>query len=465
MIRRNNKSIFICQITDSHIRVVKSLAGRKHKREFTAFQAEAISSGIGEAEISVRLGKIFKKLGYSNNPVILSLPRHHATCRYLKIPAQSPQEIEKIANLQASRYLPYPANELIIGYQLIRTDKEGYSDINLIIAHKEAVQRYVRMFSQLKITALAIVLNSYGLCNFYSHIQPEAGEPVMLLDFEHDEAELAVVSHKKLLFSRSFKVNGNQSDWYGLFVNEIKKSLDIFLKEVSKELPGKLVVINTKTIPLDLIGAIKREINLPVEPLPPFDDKIISQENSFISLMGLGLEKIEETLNLLPNDIKERSKRASRRKEIMQLSLLALGALLISAAAMAKSLDNKARFLQMLKMKVSDIAKEAAPLEEIDRKLRIIESQGARRVSVLDTLYDLHKIINGQVSLTHFTYEEDGRIILRGEAQELSGVFVFVSQLESAAAFKQFNIKVRYATKRRTQAGESIDFEIICSRK
>jgi hypothetical protein len=59
----DKKSIFICQITDSHIRVVKSPAGRKHKREFTAFQAEAISSGIGEAEISVRLSKIFKKLG------------------------------------------------------------------------------------------------------------------------------------------------------------------------------------------------------------------------------------------------------------------------------------------------------------------------------------------------------------------------------------------------------------------
>ena len=71
----------------------------------------------------------------------------------------------------------------------------------------------------------------------------------------------------------------------------------------------------------------------------------------------------------------------------------------------------------------------------------------------------------GGASLISLTYEQDKHVILHGQASELSRVFEFVARLEKSAVFKNFNVKVRYATKKRIQAGEIIDFEILCTKR
>lgn len=470
---RAKKVIFICQITENALKVVKCIVGTQ-KRKFTAVEIEVLPPDADDKKISERINYLFKKLAYHNNLIIISLPRHNATCRYLKVPTAIPQEIEKIVNLQASRYLPYPADELITAYQLISSDREGYSEINLIIVHKNVIERHLNIFKDLKAPRLSTVLSSYGLYNFFKCIKPEEiGSTVMLIDINAVEAELVITGKKNLLFSRSFKI-GRQPNWENLVIDEINKTRDVYLKEISKEEPRKIIILGANKASQTLVEILSEQLNLSVELLPYnkkiglSDDllnSILNSDHSFGSLIGLGLENVTESLNLLPLDIKEKEKRIAERKTHIQLILFILGIIFILGLAVAKHLDNKVNYLRQLNLELDKIAKEAKPLEEIEKKFKILESQALKKLSALDILYELHGVIPQAVSLVNFSYEEDKYVALRGQALELNSVNAFVSQLQKSEIFKKFSVTLRYAAQKKTSAGEVVDFEINCVKR
>lgn len=471
---KKKKLVFICQITENTLKVMKYKFSHSGKGKSAGLEAQSISPNIDDRQISERLNQIFKRLGYTGNPVIISLPRSQAICRYLKIPTSAPFEIERAANLQAPRYLPYQPDELVTAYQIISTDREGYSNINLVIVHKNLIERYLKIFKEWGPKKLIVILSSYGLSNLYSHIEPQNISPVMLIDTDSEEIELVIVFQKKLLFSRSFKLNINHPQWEKLFIDEVNKTQDAYLKEISNEAVAKIVIFGENKNSGRFKDALNKHLTLPAE-VPFYSQKlnfpkdlcedISNSNNSFCSLVGLGLGDINESLNLLPQERKEEERKTLQHKEQLKLILFILGIIFTLGSGVAKHLDNKSKCLERLKAELSEIAKVAKPLADMEKRLNHMESGLQKRLSSLDILYELHQTTPTQVSLSNVVCEEDNQLVLRGQTQELNSVFNFVSQLEKSALFKDFNIRVRYATKKKIQVGEVIDFEIICLKK
>lgn len=465
------KLIFICQIAETILKVIKFQREANSKGTLLGLEVVTLAQDIDEAQLAQNLNQVFKKLEYKHNPVIVSLSRNYATCRYLKVPTQVPGEIEKIISLQAATYLPYPANELITGFQVVSTDKEGYAHINLVIVHKDIIERYIRIFKELKITNPSIVLSSYGACKLYSFINPKEQGSSMLIDIDSHQVELAITLQNRLSFSRFFKLDRLQSNWQQVFIDEINKTNSAYLKEVSQDTPSKIIILGGCTIPQETLDALGKQIALPLEFLA-YDKKIIiskdvsqdvlNSDNSFASLIGLGLEKADESLNLLPQDIRQRYRNILQRKQDLRLILFVCGIISIFGMAIAKNFDNKAQHLKRLKSELDRIAKEAKSLEEIENRFKLLENQSLKKPSSLDILYELHQVIPANVSLTNLSFEEDNQAVLHGQTPEFNAVFVFVSQLKKSGVFKTFNIEVRHATKKKIQAGEIVDFEIVC---
>jgi hypothetical protein len=466
------KDIFICSLSESALNVLKC-SPRLPRPVFLAFESEEIAVGADEKNIADKLSLLFKKLDYKNNPVILSLNLNQATCRYLKVPALNEQEIENIASLQASRYLPYPAGELISGYQVLFTDKSNYSHINLIIVHKNVINRYLKAFAAAGIRRPDIFLSSYGLTNLYNFLKGQEQNSSLAVELDYSQAQLAIISRKKLLFSRYFKFNRSSLNWQNSFIEEISKTRDAFSKEMSAELPQKIVFISPDALPDLFTQEISSRLNIPVETISfakafAFSDntlsKLISSPSSSTSLVGFGLQEINYSLNLLPSDIREEKKSAARQTERIKITLLICGIILLWVSAIYRNLDNKTTYLKRLKSELNKISAEAKPLEEIEKRIKFSENRSKKTISALDLLSELHKLIPAGISLVNFGYEEENQVVLRGQGSQLNEVFSLVSQLEGSGVFSVFNIKVRYATQKKTQSAEVIDFEIVCAR-
>jgi hypothetical protein len=464
---KKNKTIFVCQLTNSLLKVFKCLPGPK----YNSFQAVAESILLEEDPLvlSKKAQEIFRKLKFRQEPVIVSLPHVHIACRYLKVPTQVPEQIESIVSLQAARYLPYPEEELVTGYELIATDAQGYAYINLVIVHRDIIERMCKIFGVLKIKDLKIILSSYGLTSLYLENKSTVPLPVMLIDIDVDQVELAIIARQKLLFSRHLKWSSTGVDRNEILLNEIRKTERAYLDEVSKERVSRVVVMGNEADGVDLVNflnqkAIASETRSEFYSYSKdFDFKTspeVRPDCSFASLLGLSLGSFNESLNLLPKALKEEVKKASQTKKMTSLFFFVFGILILVSVGIHKSLDNKSRYLGYLKLQLNAIAKEAKPLEEIDKRLELLRERFQRKESGLELYYGLHQIVKTGITLTSFSYRKDSELVLRGQAKELNAILEFVSMLKKFPAFGSFDVKLRYASNKKTKAGDFIDFEI-----
>jgi Tfp pilus assembly PilM family ATPase len=470
---KSKKALFVCSISENMVKLVKSVP-RNSANEISDLEMESLPAGINDAKLSALLSSLFKRLSYANNRVIVSLPVNQATCRYLKIPSLSQKEIQNIACLQAARFLPYPCEELITSFQVLFTDRQGYSHINLTIAHKGIIERYLNIFKTAGINKLDIFLSSYGISNIYSNLRPADKPPVIVVNIDSNHAELVINSNKKMVFNRYFKLNKKQAGWESLFAGEIDKTKDAYLKELKTEPPVKIMLLSNDEPLEQLASIITKIVSLPVETLAyarelkgtgNLPEKLLKFESSFADLIGLGLENLPASLNILPEQVKAQGESGLLLKERLNLSLFVLGIILVLSLTIAKTLDNKTSTLKQLKAELATASKEARPLEEIEKKIRLLEGRTQKTTSALDILFELHKRLPSEISLANLNYEEGKDVSLRGEAAQLNNIFTFVSSLENSSVFKNFAIKVRYATKKRTRSADRIDFEIVCSNK
>lgn len=446
-----------------------------HKRELAVMEYREVPVDADDKAISMELNQVLRKAGYANNPVILSLSRNQATCRYIKIPSNVPSEIERIALLQAPRYFPYQAGELVSGYQVISLDKEGYSDINLTIVHKDLIERYIRILRELKPAKISIALSSYGLSNLYSYAEPDKqSAPVMVAAIDSMQAEVAVVFNKKLLFSRAFKLDTLKPQWGDLFIDEINKTKDAYLKESPHKAPDKIVILAQDSMAGEISGLLNQRAAYTVETLS-YKDKFNFREKlwndvsdysgSFAGMIGMAVEDMERSLNLVPCGVKDRERNNSIRKDKAMAILSIAGIIFILSIGIAKNFDNRYKYLEKLKAELNEVRKDTKPLEEMEARSMMLQDRLLKRPAIQDVIYTLHQVVPDQVSLANFIYEENGEVVLRGQAKELDSVFTLVSELEKSPLFKNFSIKVKYAAKKSSQSGEIVDFELACLKR
>jgi len=460
---------FVIQINETYFKIVKSSSPDNQQVRASLYQEE-FAPGISDNDLAQKISQILAKLGFNNHPVIICLPRNQVTCRLSKVPSQDIPEIEKIINFQSSKYLPYQASELINAFDIISKNKDGSAVINHLIVHKNAIERYLHILKALNSKYFKIVLSSYGTAGLFDSWAKNT-KSAILIDFDADDLEILVFNSGKLLFSRAFKIAENNPSWQEELVKELSRSIEAYAKESDQPLPLNCIILSLDNNHNQAVQIIKNEFKWQVEFFNYLQDPKFSIDTglkqdlvirySFASLLGLSRLNIADNLNLLPNDLKgEINKLKILRQRFRLLSLAGLALLFLSFGIM-KDLDNKNNYLLSLKKEVGIVGKEAKDLEVIEKRIKLLESRTKSAPQVLDFLTEANKAVPDSVYLSSFSYEEN-QVIIRGQAGELNGVLEFVSGIEKSKAYADYQVKVRYATKRKTQNAEVIDFEIVC---
>lgn len=442
----NKNIVFACQIQEHCLKVMSN----------EQMVIEPLEADTEDAALKEKITRTLRKLHYQGNPIIISLPRNRVTCRNLKIPAQEPMEIEKMVLLQVARFLPFSANGFISGYEVIATDKDGYSSVNVVIADKDLVEGYLNIFRELKPAKISVILNSYGLINAYNYLNSPPDNTVMFIDIDTSQVEVAISAKRKLLFSRSFKIHFKEPDWQENFASEIKTSRDFYIKEIPDNIPAEVILSGTKENSQIFADIVQSETGLKTEIIP---------NNIFCGLLGLCKLPVENSLNLIPKEVKEKEERLNQQKDNLNTALIVGGAILMFILGSVSHYQYKTTYLKLLKMDLEKISRQAQPLEETERRLKIIQERNAQKLSVIDIISQIHNLIPSDVFLSNLTYDENNQIILNGQAPYLNSVFNFVSQLGKAELFKGFKVNVRYASQKKNESSEFVEFEIVCKKE
>ncbi|MFH1847629.1 MAG: pilus assembly protein PilM, partial [Candidatus Omnitrophota bacterium] len=176
-------------------------------------------------------------------PVFVIIPRRLVTIRNLKLPSVSRDELSEMARLQAAKQLPYPPNELISDYRVIKKTPDGYSHLALAIAHRNVIERYLTILDNARVSPEQITVSSEALIEWFMATKAASKKspgPTAIIDIDSSFAEVAITEGGGLQLSRSFSYHA-PNNWKEKLQDEIKKTFFAYEKDTSRSISSAIV--------------------------------------------------------------------------------------------------------------------------------------------------------------------------------------------------------------------------------
>lgn len=436
-----------------------------------------VKDGIADSEyeFTKELEKIIKDNHLKINDLIISLDRSLVTIRSVKLPFTSEEEIKNMANWQASKLLPYKVEEMVVSHQTLTVDENGFAHVNLVIAPRIIIRKFINVCEALKLKTKSIALSSEGLLRWYSDAQQrQANDTLFLVDVQKNKSELVIVDQNKFIFSRSFALAQTQDEESAKnkIIEEAKLSMEYFGKQENSPQIKKIVLVGDRQWISDLAITFRASFSLPVDTLDHIENLDL-RENiselsvkgvySFASVCGLALSKKPLEIDLCPPELKDKISYLEKKKELLRALILLFSAVLVIGCMFAFSIYHKKKTIDILNAQIEKTSPAAKEIQNIKNKIAIINRQLDTESSSMEILRKLHEVAPAEIYLNSFMYQEDSEVIIKGTAPSMSLVFSFVPILNETSFFE--NVQVKYVTQRKTVTGEITDFEIVCKLK
>jgi len=464
---------YIIEFSAHRLKLAKAFLGNRSSISYI----DTYNNPSGSEEGFIRfLQHALKEKRLGRNNVILSLDRSLVTIRFIILPSVDEKEIESMAHWQAAKLLPYKIEQIIVSHRTLQVNEEGFSHVLLVIAPRLIVKKYIDICQSLKLQPESVTITSEGLLD-WRLLQKNIGqnqEAIAIIDAEEGRLEVAVTHLNEFIFSRSINLlQITQEQTVNKVIEEITLSLDSYRKQSIYQPLTKIILVGDKKQIINLSDALRNKVDIIVEVFDHLENIKIpkramstlgSSNISFASIVGLVLKMTKENkINLLPQEFKENRIYLEKKKEFVSTLFLLGLAGLIFFSIFGFDIYSKTKIIEALNSKLEKINPKATAVEEIKKRITIINEHLEQEGSCIDILRELHIITPQEVFLNTFIYEEERGVTIKGTAPSMSVVFSFVPILNKSDFFE--DVGVRYATQRKMVGSELTDFEIICPLK
>lgn len=435
-------------------------------------------NGLSDDEISGALEALLNESGVKKtSPLIISIPRHLFTVRSLRLPAVDEAELKDMAALQAGKQLPYPADELIWDFIIIEKRPDGYSDIALILGHRNVLDKYINILKKAGLEPDKAVISSEALYGWYfaasgfKEAEELKGQQTRAIaDIDTSHIDIIIVRDGILDFSRSFLIKDDLQE----MVEEIRKTFYSYEKENSKTIDSVILTgIEQRASSLKPLLAGVETTNKPAEFVHPLraassdyreglsDFLEVSRDASFACSLGLAYNPQILKMDFLPPELKKQKLLREKKKRFIKTAVLAGAVFLAFAGLLSKDFMYRSQEYSLLNTKIKETDPKVKRLKEISQQISIVKQSLDMRGSSVDILREIFKIVPPEVSISVLDFELQKSLAIRGISTNMSGVFKFASEIKKSKYFKASEIK--YAQKRVIKEKEFVDYEINCT--
>jgi len=163
---------------------------------------------------------LVKSLNVKVKDAASSVSGNSVIIRKISLPAMLPEELEEQIHWEAEQYIPFDINDVNIDYQLLDSDEDDPSKMNLLLvaSKKDIINDYLSVFNETGLRLLIVDVDSFALQNsFELNYDVEPDEVNALINIGASIMNLNVVKGGVSLFTRDVQMGGN------LFTEEIQR--------------------------------------------------------------------------------------------------------------------------------------------------------------------------------------------------------------------------------------------------
>ncbi len=432
---------------------------------------------LDDSQISKIIRESYSKLKLRDPYVISTIPSHAIITKNIEIPSTNPKEIQEIINLQASRYTPYSREEIMVDYIEIATFKNNYTKILLIIVGRNVIKRQFEILGKAGIRLEKVVLIPEGLAwSLPKMLRLDTITlPVNVIHIDETSSDFIIVYRNRPIFIRSISIGSRQliqekNAYEPKFIEEIKKSYEVYQNEDIEKLPRSLVVTGAVDELEGLEAALNSTLHIQSKVVSCMKQISLTKEAaekiskvkqiSFFSVVSSLLARDEVKVDLIPEEVKLRREIEERGKDLIKTGVFLLAIFVLVFSIMISKIYFKNTYLQILNGKYEKLYTEAQRLEKQFERVTMIRDYLSKRGRSIEVLGELHDAVPMELELNDIRFEQGAKFVVKGTARSMSVVFAFVDSMEKSEYFG--DVKTRYTTKRREGKRDVTDFEINC---
>jgi len=425
-------------------------------------------SALSDAQIAKLIEDNLRKANIRPSNVVVSMPRNTVTVRNLHLPSQDENEIEQMLQLHIGRIVPYRKEEIIFDNIFLGTDAVGYAKEIVAIARIETVQRQTKIIEAAGFFPDQIILSSYGvwqwvISGFKNQIVPSS--IYLLIDFDSAYADFIVFNRDAVLFTRSInmELKGalNEQELARL-IGELRQSIVIFGNEEGTKILTKIFVSGASIVG-DFCKAMASEFDIPVEYVPSLCSQQVKKHDmpanislSAVSQLALGINS-KKIMFTLP-EIQARRSIKEKTKELTILGTLFVYMLTVVLVFFLGNFQSYEMHLKRLNQENKIIEKDIEGLAVKYENTEFIKDFIESRKAPLILMAELQKLVTPDVAISLINIDEQNKVVLRGQSDQMSGAFKFINTLEGSKNFK--GVTTKYTRTKKVNNREITDFEI-----
>lgn len=428
---------------------------------------------LTDEQITKKITEIIRNERLKAKTAVICLSRDFVTVRNLHLPSRNIQEIAQMIDLHIARVVPYKKEEIIFSHQFLGVDEMGYARVILAIVQIEAIRRQVKILEKAGFFIDEINLSSYGVWQWViknCHSEINQKDLYIILDIDSLFTDFIIFSQQGFLFSRSIGIGASAVQDVGQpglikLIGELKQSLIIFYNEEVNKKPAKIFLSGAQANG-DLVKALETELGIPVKTVSsPYNSQQIKSNKrnipanvSLSALAGVLLEKNAKGLSFILPEIQIKKSIRDKTRELVILGSFVIYIFSLVCAIFLGRIYNQQLYLKNLDQRYGLIERDIGDLIKQSKKIEFVKSYLVSRRVPMFTIYQLQRIIPGEIVINFMAIDEEQNITLRGQVLQLSDVFKFITNLEKSNYF--YDIQTNYTRKKKIKDEEITDFEL-----
>ncbi len=469
-----SKDAISIQIGGGGLRIAHIKQKRFHREVLDIYGYDL--GGLTDDDVAEKIKIFFKDTKLRNSNIVLVIPTHLAITKNIEIPSQDPKEIADIMNLQAARHTPYAREEIIIDYKIMGVYRANYTKVLLVIVTREVIRRQMNIINKTAIEIKKICFAQETTGRFISEVFKLSNDdfPTGFLYLDSSFSYFNIVFGGNSVFARSIPIGNRHLEedytrYVTQFVEEIKKSLDVYRSEDIEAVPQRILLLMPTTKYKGLTPFLNNTIGITTESVSFIDYLVLREKvkkmfstvnpSLFLDVIASSFENKNTEINLFPEEIKLKRAFEERSRQIIWMGFFSFSIIVVIFILVASKIVFRSIYLDKLKERSQVIHKEANALESKFRTTQLIKRFLIQRGYSLEIIYRIYKNLSPAITISDIRFtRETSSLSIKGTADSMTTIYSFVEDLSKDDLFKE--VKMRYTSKRKEEDKEVADFEV-----